>query len=115
MSFFLGSPGVSALMLCPDLIACRQASGVMLGMHSIRVDSLERADELISETMYELLSGNMLQKGDPIVIISGRAGSLRERLVITYVKEGQSYGRFTKGGGYFFNRGLMLTFESKTY
>ena len=98
-------------MLCPDLVACRQASGIMLGMHSIKVDSLERADELISETMYELLSGNMLQKDDPIVIISGRAGSLRERLVISYVTEGQSYGRFMKGGGYFFNRGLMLSFE----
>ena len=104
-------PGVSALMLCPDLVACRQASGIMLGMHSIRVDSLERGDELISETMYELLSGSMLQKDDPIVIISGRAGSLRERLVISYVTEGQSYGRFVKGGGHFFNRGLMLSFE----
>jgi pyruvate kinase len=85
----------------------------MLGMHSIRVDSLERGDELISETMYELLSGSMMQKGEPIVIISGRAGSLRERLVISYVTEGQSYGRFIKGGGHFFNRGLMLSFEQK--
>lgn len=100
-------------MLSPNLIACRQASGTMLGMHTIQVDSLERGDEIIEETMYELLDGQMMTEGDPIVIISGRAGSLRERLLISYVSQGKSYGRFVKGGGFFFNRGLMLSFEKK--
>lgn len=104
------SPGVSAMMLSPNLVACRQASGLLLGMHTIQVDSLDRGEELIEETMHELLSCKMMEEGEPIIIISGRAGSLKERLLISYVKEGKSYGRFVKGGGYFFNRGLLLSF-----
>lgn len=103
-------PGVSAMMLSPNLVACRQASGLLLGMHTIQVDSLDRGEELIDETMHELLSCKMMEKGEPIIIISGRAGSLKERLLISYVKEGKSHGRFIKGGGYFFNRGLLLSF-----
>ena len=97
-------------MLSPNLVACRQASGLLLGMHTIQVDSLERGEELIEETMYELSSSSMMQEGDPFVVISGRAGSLKERLLISYMSEGKSYNRFVKGGGYFFNRGLLLSF-----
>lgn len=50
------------------------------------------------------------EKGDKIVVISGKMGSMRERLIITEVKEGKSHGHFVKGGGLFFNRGLMLSF-----
>jgi len=97
-------------MLSPNLVACRQASGLLLGMHTIQVDSLDRGDELIEETMYELLSSNMMEKGEPFIVVSGRAGSFKERLLISYVGEGKSHGRFVKGGGYFFNRGLLLSF-----
>lgn len=104
------SPGVSALMLSPNLVACRQASGLLLGMHTIQVDSLERGEELIEEVMYELLTSSMMEAGEPFIVISGRAGSLKERLMISYISEGKSHGRFVKGGGYFFNRGLLLSF-----
>lgn len=97
-------------MLSPNLVACRQASGFLLGMHTIQVDSLDRGEELIEETMYELLDSKMMEKGEPFIVISGRAGSLKERLLITYLTEGKSHGRFVKGGGYFFNRGLLLSF-----
>jgi pyruvate kinase len=103
-------PGVSALMLTPDLTAARQASGLLLGMHSIQVDSLQNAEELIEEVNYELISAGMLNKGDTIVIISGRKTSIKEKLMVTYVNEGKSHGRFIKGGGLFFNRGLLLSF-----
>ena len=43
-------PGVGALMLTPNLTVARQASGLMLGMHTIQVDSLEKWEELIEET-----------------------------------------------------------------
>jgi pyruvate kinase len=103
-------PGVSAMMISPNLVACRQASGLLLGMHTIQVDSLERGEELIEETMFELLSSKMMELGEPFIVISGRAGSLKERLVINYMSEGKSHGRFIKGGGHFFNRGLLLSF-----
>jgi hypothetical protein len=35
----------------------------MLGMHSVLVDSLEKAEELIEETMYELSQSGMMNKG----------------------------------------------------
>lgn len=81
-------------------------------MHTIQVDSLERADELVEETMFELQKSHMMQKGDPFIVISGRAGSMKERLMIKYLEEGKSHGRFVKGGGYFFNRGLLLSFDT---
>eukprot|EP00934_Nitzschia_sp_Nitz4_P006889 Nitzschia sp. Nitz4//scaffold224_size33420//8754//11357//NITZ4_007887-RA/size33420-augustus-gene-0.40-mRNA-1//1//CDS//3329542641//6879//frame0 len=103
-------PGVRSLMLCPDLIVCRQISGIVKSMHSIQVDSLENADELIEETMYELNQSEMMSAGEPIVVISGRAGSWKERMTISYHSEGKSHGRFVKGGGFFFSRGLNLQF-----
>lgn len=103
-------PGVSALMLTPDLKAARQASGLLLGMHTIKVDSLEKSEELIEEVHYELLHQEMMKKGDKIVVIAGRAASMQERLLVTVLGEGKNHGRFVKGGGLFFNRGLMLSF-----
>lgn len=103
-------PGVGALMLTPNLTVARQASGLMLGMHTIQIDSLDNWEELIEETCHELLHSSMMGKGDKIVVISGKMGSMRERLIITEVKEGKSHGHFVKGGGLFFNRGLMLSF-----
>lgn len=96
-------------MLCPNLVACRQASGFLLGMHTIQVDSLERGEELVDEAMFELKNSGMLQVGEPLIVISGRAGSLKERLWVTFMTEGKSYGRFVKGGGFFFNRGMTLS------
>lgn len=103
-------PGVSALMLTPKLKAARQASGLFLGMHTIEVDSLERSEELIEEVHYELLQQNMMQKGDKIIVIGGRAASMQERLLVTVLDEGKDHQRFVKGGGLFFNRGLLLSF-----
>jgi hypothetical protein len=60
--------------------------------------------------MYELSQSGMMQQGDKIVFIAGRAASMRERLIITLLTEGKSYGRFSKDGGMFFNRGHILSF-----
>ena len=103
-------PGVAAMMVTPNLIAARQASGLLLGMHTIQVDSLEKSEEIIEEVFYELVQANMMNLGDKVIFIAGRASSFKERLMILEVTAGQSYGRFVKGGGLFFNRGLLLRF-----
>jgi pyruvate kinase len=105
-------PAVSSLVLTPDLVVARQTHGLLLGMHSIHCDSLEKANELIEETMYELSRSGMMQIGDKIIFIAGRAASMKERLIITTLNEGQSHGRFYKDGGMFFNRGTILSFGS---
>ena len=104
-------PGVSALMITPNLTAARQASGLFLGMHTIQVDSLEKSDEIVDEVFYELLMSKMVNVGDKVIFIAGRASSFGERIMILNVDERcKPHGRFVKGGGVFFNRGLMLRF-----
>ena len=103
-------PNAKSLVLTPDVTVARQTSGLILGMHSVLVDSLEKAEELIEETMFELSQGGMMNKGDKIIFIAGRAASIRERLMIKPLEEGRSNGRFVKNGGMFFDRGLILNF-----
>jgi pyruvate kinase len=103
-------PGVSAMMLTTDLTVARQSSGLLLGMHTIQVDSLEKWEELIEEVNYELLNSGMMEEGDKIVVIAGRMAGMQERLIISEVGKGKSHGHFVKGGGGFFNRGLLLRF-----
>jgi hypothetical protein len=81
-----------------------------LGMHSVHCDSLENANELIEETMYELSRSGMMEQGDKIVFIAGRAASMKERLIITTLSEGKSHGRFHEDGGMFFKSGHILSF-----
>ena len=103
-------PRVKSLILTPDVTVGRQSSGLMLGMHSILVDSLEKSDELIEETMYELSQSGMMSQGDKIIFMAGRAASIKERISIRTLGEGKSYGRFVKNGGMFFNSGLLLSY-----
>ncbi len=103
-------PSVSSLILTPSTTVARQSSGLMLGMHSILVDSLEKSEELIEETMYELSQNSMMKTGDKIIFMAGRASSIKERLMIKPLNEGKSHGRFVKNGGMFFNRGLLLSY-----
>jgi len=108
-------PRVSAIMLTPNIKAARQASGLLLGMHSVQVDSLENVNELVEELNYELIESGEMVEGDKIVIIGGKmAGSMKEQLQIMELEKGKAHGRFVKGGmeksGFFFNRGLLLSF-----
>jgi len=103
-------PNVSSLVLTPDVTIARQTSGLMLGMHSVLVDSLENAEELVEETMFELSQSGMMNKGDKIIFMAGRAASMKERLIITTLDDGKSNDRFVKDGGMFFNRGLILSY-----
>ena len=45
-------PRVSSIVLTPSLVVARQTQGLLLGMHSILVDSLDKSDEIIQEVRY---------------------------------------------------------------
>lgn len=105
-------PAVSSLVLTPNAAVARTAHGLMSGVHSILVDSLEKAEELMEETMFFLGHTGMMNQGDKIVFIAGRAASFKERLMIDVLNEGKPHGRFVKNGG-FFNSERILS--SGTY
>jgi pyruvate kinase len=111
-------PRVSCLMLTPDLVAARQASGLLLGTHTVQVDSLEKTEELIEEVNYELVQSGDVEPGDTIVVVAGRKAGMREQLRIIEVTEGKSYGHFVKDAveidgaeqGLHFSRDMLLKF-----
>jgi len=96
-------PAVSTLLLTPNATVAHQTQGFWYGQHSILVDSLENAEELIEQTMFELSQSGMMKKGDKIIFIAGRASSVKERMLITELEEGKDHGRFVKDGVVFFN------------
>jgi pyruvate kinase len=94
-------PAISSLVLTPSAPIARTTHGLMSGMHSILVDSLDKAEELIDETMFFLSQSGMMNKGDKIIFMAGRAASIKERMMIVTVNEGKSFNRFVKHGGFF--------------
>jgi len=106
-------PGVSALCITPNLTAARQASGLLLGMHTILVDSLDKADELIEEISYELVSSGMVREGDNMIVIAGRKAGLKEQMRVVTFTKGKSYGHIVEGGGFYFNRSLLLNYSKE--
>jgi pyruvate kinase len=106
-------PGVPALMVSSNLVACRQASGLMTGMHTILVDSLDDSQSVIEEITYELVNSNTMRVGDKMVIVAGRMTGMKEQLRVVELGEGKSHGRLVEGGGLFFNRGMILSFSSR--
>lgn len=110
-------PRVSCLMITPDLVAARQASGLLHGTHTVQVDSLENTEELIEETNFELVASGDAQPGDKIVVVAGRKAGMREQLRIVELQEGKSYGHFVKDAveldseeRLHFSRDLLLKF-----
>lgn len=106
-------PGVPVLMVSSNLVACRQASGLIMGMHTILVDSLDDAESLFEEITYELVQSKTMRVGDKMVVLAGRMTGIKEQLRVVELGEGKSHGRLVKGGGLFFNRGMILSFSSK--
>jgi len=104
-------PAVTTLMLTPNSSVARQIQGFTYGCHSVLVDSLDKSDDLIEETMYELSQSKMMNDGDKVIIVAGRASGFKERLIVAELpKECKSYGRFVKSGGtMFFSADHMLT------
>jgi len=104
-------PNISTMCLTPTITRARQASGLLLGVHTILVDSLRNPDELLEEVNYELAQSGMLKVGDKIVFIGGKMSGFREQLRIMQVTEGKSHGRIVKDSDeFFYDRKLMLSF-----
>jgi pyruvate kinase len=108
-------PGIPVLCLTPNPTAARQASGLLFGLHTIMVDSLDNSEELIDEICFELTSTSMLKDGDEIIVIAGRmAATMKEQLQVVKLGGGnQSHGRIiTRSESFFFNRDLLLHFST---
>ena len=104
-------PGVSVLCITPNITAARQASGIMQGIHTIWVDSLEETDELIDEINFELVASGMVKEGDQFVLIAGRQAGMKEQMRVVEVNQGKSYGHIMEGGGFYFNRKMILNYS----
>jgi pyruvate kinase len=107
--------GIPVLCLTPNPSAARQASGLMFGMHTVVIDSLDNCAEIIDEVSYELCSTGMLQEGDEIIVIAGRmAHNMKEQLQVVKLSGGnQSHGRImTRNESFFFNRDLLLQYST---
>mmetsp|Transcript_33252 Transcript_33252/g.98863 ORF Transcript_33252/g.98863 Transcript_33252/m.98863 type:complete len:541 (-) Transcript_33252:292-1914(-) len=107
-------PGVSVMCLTPSIASARQASGLLLGVHTILVDTLSAPDELIEEVDTELVNGGMVGAGDNIVVIGGKMSGFKEQLRIHKVTEGsRSYGRIVKDSDeFFFNSKMVLKYDA---
>lgn len=108
-------PGIPVLCLTPSKTAARQASGLLLGLHTIVVDSLDDCNELIEEINFELVQAGMLKEGDEIIVIAGRMASMKEQLQVVSVTRGKAYGHIvTTSASFFFNRSLLLHYSKLT-
>jgi pyruvate kinase len=93
-------PSCPVLMCTPDVTVARQAQGLLMGMASVVVDSLDGADELLEDVKYELLRRTLLRGNDMIVALGGATTSMNERLMITTVNEdAKCHNRLQTGGG----------------
>jgi pyruvate kinase len=107
-------PGIPVLCLTPNQTAARQASGLMFGLHTIVIDSLDNCTEIIDEISHELTTTGMLQPGDEVIVIAGRMASMKEQLqVVNLTSDNASHGRIlTRNESYFFNRDLLLHYST---
>eukprot|EP00562_Extubocellulus_spinifer_P014857 CAMPEP_0178566400 /NCGR_PEP_ID=MMETSP0697-20121206/14732_1 /TAXON_ID=265572 /ORGANISM="Extubocellulus spinifer, Strain CCMP396" /LENGTH=546 /DNA_ID=CAMNT_0020200185 /DNA_START=33 /DNA_END=1673 /DNA_ORIENTATION=- len=104
-------PGVSIMCICPTITACRQASGLLCGVHTILVDNLNRTEEVLDEVYYELVKSKTLQVGDLVCIVGGRMSGQGEMMKIVKVTEGQSYGHILKDSDeFFYNPSMFLSY-----
>lgn len=107
-------PGIPILCLTPNPTAARQASGLMSGIHTILIDSLESCVELIDEICHELVAAGMLKEGEEVIVIAGRMASMKEQLQVVKLSGGnKSHGRIiTRNESFFFNRDLLLHYST---
>jgi pyruvate kinase len=105
-------PPCSVLCITTDETAARQASGILLGVHTVVVDSLSKAEELVDDVNFELIQSGMAKPGDQIIVISGRLGGFKEQLRIVSLEENvKSYGHIISGSTFFFKRSLLLNYN----
>jgi pyruvate kinase len=106
------NPGRAVMCLTPNQTVARQLSGLVVGIHTIVVDSLQKSNELIEEASFELIESGMLKKGDIVVIVAGKASSLLEKMEVIALGEGKKYGHIVpNSAGFFFSREMILAYS----
>jgi len=103
-------PGVRVIMMTPNETAARQASGLLSGMHSIFVDSLDKAEELMEELFFELTQAGLAMEGDEIVICGGRMAGLKEQIRAVKVTAGKKHAHFITSDSFYFDGKMMFSF-----
>lgn len=104
-------PGIPALCMTPNQTVARQASGLMLGMHTVVVESLDDCNALIEEMSFELVDSGVLKIGDTVIAIAGRMASMKEQLQVITLTGGQPRGKIiTRNESFFFNRDVLLQY-----
>lgn len=105
-------PGRAIMCLTSSQTVARQLSGIVVGMHTIVVDSLMKSQELIQEVSYELIGSGMLKKGDTMVVVAGKMTGMKEQLEVIAVGEGIKHGHIVAdSAGFFFNREMILAYS----
>lgn len=105
-------PGRAVICLTSDQTVARQLSGLQVGMHSIVVDSLTKAQELIEEVNYELIRSGMVKEGDTMVVVAGRMTGMKEQLEVIVIGEGKKYDHIVpNSAGFFFSREMILAYS----
>ena len=109
-------PPVSVLMMTPSESAARQSSGLLAGMHSVHVDSLDNAEQLMEELCFQLVNAKLkIQEGDDFVICGGRMAGLKEQIRAVKVSAGKNHGRLTSTDTFFFDAKMLFTFVPERY
>lgn len=103
-------PPVSVLMMTPKESAARQASGLLAGMHSVAVDKLDNAMELVEELCYELVNAGLAAEGDDMVVCGGRMAGLKEQIRAVKVTAGKKHGRFVANETFYFDGKMLFSF-----
>lgn len=100
------------MCLTPDQTVARQLSGLVTGMHTIVVDSLQESKELIEEVSFELVESGMLQVGDTMVVVAGKMTGMKEQMEVVTLGPGKKYGHIIpNSAGFFFSREMILAYS----
>lgn len=105
-------PGRAILCLTPDQTVARQLSGLVTGVHTVVVDSLEKSTELIQEVSHELVESGLLKVGDLAVVVAGKMAGMKEQMEVLALGEGEKFGHIVpNSAGFFFSREMILAYS----
>ena len=108
-------PSVSVLMMTPQQQAARQASAMLAGIHTLAVDGLDKAEELMDELCYYLVETGAAMDGEEFVVCGGRMAGLNEQLRVVKITRGKKHGHIINNDLFYFDAKMMFSFVPETY
>jgi pyruvate kinase len=108
-------PSVSVLMITPQEQAARQASGLLAGIHTLAVDGLDKAEELMDELCYYLVETGAALEGEEFVVCGGRMAGLKEQIRVVTITRGKKYGHIVSNDLFYFDATMMFSFVPEKY